>query len=623
MADFPDMHDFALPFYSGIGGTYPIWTNYDDATLDALIALGAQTPDGPARAAIYKQIAQLAIADCPSVAILQPIGRHFERDWVVGWYYNPVYPGEYFYNLWKWYYVPHVLYNPPVQPRSDSLGADVNYDGRVNMVDIGIVAFCFGQLAGPPIDPRWIFRCDTNVDRKVDMKDIGNVAANYNVTRMTDTWIATGHDPAIVSVAASSLYAIPGDPVTLTVVAQNLGVVDDAFAVAVDYNGTLIEKRLTSGLGPGATATMTFSWNTAGATEGVYFVTATAIAVGDPNPSNNRQSTSLGLFKATFSQIDFVLDDVSTPDSDWGAVDLSFPGSADILYLNLKSNGTWSIQNLPVLSIEGSYAMQTQRFWFPLGVPSGNDATSIVYGVAITDHVLDAAPAEARSAPVGSVGYEVYNGGEDVTLHTAPAPAEAVVGGPVADPVQHKKQGVPNQEAGKNECAPTAVSNSVQFLNDKHNLGIDPAELTIDKMKTATQWKVPPRTKACYIWHNDSRPEGARNAWWEDKDAYMKAHNLNITTKMVLPKDIGTLIAEIDACQDIEAELNGHTVCVVGMADLGHGNYSVTISHDSNQNENPGGCITETGIWHSDTGTWSGALAGYGLNYFVVECPKK
>lgn len=191
LADFPDMHNFALPFYSGIGGTYPIWANYDNATIDAKVNEGAQCPDGPARQTIYTDLAKMVIAECPSVTTVQPLGRHFERDSIVGWYFNSIYPGGFYYNLWKWYYTPLVAYNPPVQPKSNQLGVDVNYDGKVNMVDIGTVAYSFGALAGPPIDPTWIFRCDINLDRKVDMKDIGNVAANFNVTRVTDIWVPT------------------------------------------------------------------------------------------------------------------------------------------------------------------------------------------------------------------------------------------------------------------------------------------------------------------------------------------------------------------------------------------------------------------------------------------------
>jgi len=98
---------------------------------------------------------------------------------------------------------------------------------------------------------------------------------------------------------------------------------------------------------------------------------------------------------------------------------------------------------------------------------------------------------------------------------------------------------------------------------------------------------------------------------------------LPITTKMVLPTDIDTIAKEIDAHQDVEVELNGHTAAVVGIADLGGGKYSVTISHDTKQGPPAAehDLETETGVWDSTKATWSGALAGYGLNYFVVECP--
>jgi peptide/nickel transport system substrate-binding protein len=193
LADYPDAHNFALPFYHS-AGTYPIYQAYSNSTLTALVNQGIATADGPARQTIYTNLAKAVIQDCPSVALAIVKGRIFERDWNEGRYYNSIYPGIFFYNLWKWYYVPQVTQNAPgvpTQPKSDQLPADVNYDGRVNMIDIGTVAFSFGALAGPPIDLTWVFRCDTNLDRKVDMKDIGYVASNFNVSRITDKWVPT------------------------------------------------------------------------------------------------------------------------------------------------------------------------------------------------------------------------------------------------------------------------------------------------------------------------------------------------------------------------------------------------------------------------------------------------
>jgi len=43
--------------------------------------------------------------DVPGIGLHQPLGRHYERDWVKGWYYNPILPnadlGGYFYSLSK------------------------------------------------------------------------------------------------------------------------------------------------------------------------------------------------------------------------------------------------------------------------------------------------------------------------------------------------------------------------------------------------------------------------------------------------------------------------------------------------------------------------------------------
>jgi peptide/nickel transport system substrate-binding protein len=191
LADFPDPHDFALPFYR-TGGSFAAWQAYTNPAMDALVDQGIATPDGPARATVYHNIQVLAVSDVPSFTLDQAIGRHFERDWVVGWYYNPACPGQYYYNLWKWYFQAEAqlstAQNPPATTAAlagFNLPVDVNYDGKVDMKDIGIVAHAFGTSFGPPQDPRWVFRGDINNDRKIDMKDIGLVAKQFGKTSQT------------------------------------------------------------------------------------------------------------------------------------------------------------------------------------------------------------------------------------------------------------------------------------------------------------------------------------------------------------------------------------------------------------------------------------------------------
>ena len=185
LADYPDPHNFAYPYYYTYGN-FAYRAQYSNPQMDALIDEGIRTPDGPARAAIYNQIQQLAIEDCPNIPLAVAVGRHFEQAWVCGWYYNPAYPGVYAANLWKWYYTPHAQQDTLTNATADLLPYDVNYDGKINMFDIGATAASFGAIYGPPISTRWNFRCDFNNDRKIDMKDIGGVAKNFG--KISATW---------------------------------------------------------------------------------------------------------------------------------------------------------------------------------------------------------------------------------------------------------------------------------------------------------------------------------------------------------------------------------------------------------------------------------------------------
>ncbi|MGB9778349.1 MAG: ABC transporter substrate-binding protein [Candidatus Bathyarchaeales archaeon] len=182
LADYPDAHNFAYAFYYS-EGAFGAWQGYYNPAMDALVEEGIRTPDGPQRAQIYHDIQVLAVQDCPSVPIDQAIGRHFERSWVVDWYYNPIYPGVYAYNLWKWYYIPHALQETtPTYPICNHLPYDTNYDGTIDGKDISICSKAFGSNPGPPIHPRWCFRADVNNDRIVDGKDLSYISKNYGKT---------------------------------------------------------------------------------------------------------------------------------------------------------------------------------------------------------------------------------------------------------------------------------------------------------------------------------------------------------------------------------------------------------------------------------------------------------
>jgi peptide/nickel transport system substrate-binding protein len=181
LADYPDPHDFAYAFYYS-RGNFASRQGYNSSAMDALIELAIGQPGYQEREATYASIQQLAIDDCPSTTLATALVRHFERTWVCGWCYNPMYPGVYAGNLWKWYYTPHAQLDTVTGATGNLLPYDVNYDGKTNMVDIGMAAASFGAVYGPPISSRWIYRCDFNNDRKIDMRDIGRVASSFGKT---------------------------------------------------------------------------------------------------------------------------------------------------------------------------------------------------------------------------------------------------------------------------------------------------------------------------------------------------------------------------------------------------------------------------------------------------------
>lgn len=346
-----------------------------------------------------------------------------------------------------------------------------------------------------------------------------------------------------------------------------------------------------------------------------------------------------------FYQLDFDLDGTITTNSDWGEVDLTFTGSTDILYFNLAINGTWQVQNIPVLSIEGSGVSQAMRYCFDLGVAPGTDVTTLNYDYTLTTTTQASMPGGSYPASVQDRSVIMYSGvaGVDIPPLLAPAPlvgGEAKGGGCV-------HPNLPNQECGKDECVPAAVSNSLQFLNTKYKLGIAAGDITINKMKQATNWgsktmasapgpgvdrvlspypasKPDPWTKkGCWIDHDNNAAAGEKNAWWEDKDAYMKAHNLPITTTKVT--SMAEIYKEVCRCQDVELMGDWHAAAIVGITPLAGGKYSIDVAHDTKQGQAGGTEKPQSIKYDPATNKFSGSpgfFDGSTFRYGISECPE-
>ena len=98
--DYADPHDYVQPFLHS-NGHFPYYLSYQNDELDQLIMDAARETDAATRIQLYADIIDLEHDEAIYIWTHQSITFHVERDWVQGWYYNPMYGGTYYYSLSK------------------------------------------------------------------------------------------------------------------------------------------------------------------------------------------------------------------------------------------------------------------------------------------------------------------------------------------------------------------------------------------------------------------------------------------------------------------------------------------------------------------------------------------
>ena len=99
------------------------------------------------------------------------------------------------------------------------------------------------------------------------------------------------HDVAVTKVEASPTEAGLDDVVSIEVTVKNNGGFNETFAVSTYYSKThKIQTLQITNLEPGASESLTFTWNTLGVAEGSYVVSAKAELAIDDNPVDNTLS---------------------------------------------------------------------------------------------------------------------------------------------------------------------------------------------------------------------------------------------------------------------------------------------------------------------------------------------
>ncbi|MBA7665993.1 hypothetical protein ES703_74068 [subsurface metagenome] len=173
------------------------------------------------------------------------------------------------------------------------------------------------------------------------------------------------HDVAVTSVSAPTTADV-GSTVTVAVDVENEGNVTETFDVTLKDGTTPIGTPQTVTLAAGATQTLTFSWDTTGATVGSHTLTAEASTVtGETDTADNLSTASLSV--TTVNQPP-VLDPIGDKSVDEG-VSLEFTISATDP--DVGDTLTYSYSS-PALPPEVSFDSATGEFsWTPTEAEDG------------------------------------------------------------------------------------------------------------------------------------------------------------------------------------------------------------------------------------------------------------
>jgi peptide/nickel transport system substrate-binding protein len=95
--DIHDSHNWVQPF---LVGDYAVRQNIPAeliAQFKELVSAGVAESDPQKRAEIYKKLQDMDYENVLAIRLGIPTTRWYEQRWVKGFYYNPIYPNEYYF----------------------------------------------------------------------------------------------------------------------------------------------------------------------------------------------------------------------------------------------------------------------------------------------------------------------------------------------------------------------------------------------------------------------------------------------------------------------------------------------------------------------------------------------
>lgn len=329
----------------------------------------------------------------------------------------------------------------------------------------------------------------------------------------------------------------------------------------------------------------------------------------------------------SFSNLNLLRTNITVDDtvidlSGFGEVKFEFEAKNEVQYFNLVIDDEWKIQNLPVPSLgaAGENEERTMRFPFTDLLP-GAELEEIPYSFEFGDTPLVVQPAEPETSIIDPGTFTVGTGEAGVSL-LDPFGTFGIInwlGGGIVDIACHPAANIVNQEAGDNECAPAAISNSLKLLQNAHPVGMAGLDIDIDDIKPATGWTAGGAPAGT--------PESA-GAWWNLKKQYMIDNGYPVTTEIKTKDDFGEIVDDIRNGKDVEMRVPGHVVMVTCVIVLANGDMIFWVAHDTDQDDDTKGTTIEPIYYDASEGTFHGsfwvegktaATPGNGGVLFVVE----
>jgi len=257
------------------------------------------------------------------------------------------------------------------------------------------------------------------------------------------------------------------------------------------------------------------------------------------------------------------------PDSEWGEFDIAYDQSSSLQWINVVANpGTpnarWIVQNHPLLptGLTGTSQFNSTSY-FDLGTPRGTPVSSLNVGYAITSAPATGIPTVFDATGSFNLGsaQNIINSGVPSGVTTLGAPANGNLNWnvPFTGLTADWHADVPNVTQEENWCGPGAATNSLHWLNDQNNLGLNQTLLQ-------TQTELAANMMNNHDGNWDDKEVQGKQQFVSDHDLPLEVHYAGgVMLPNNTPLTWDWIESQMAQGQDVEFMTNTHWVVVEGL----------------------------------------------------------